>query len=136
MTPQEFNNPPKPPDPPHAPLIEGGSMPFENHIFTHETPRYRAWLDEVDRMDVQFLRTRLKLILDELWACGDGNAEQPRDIDLNAEWGEAASNIAQTLEDYAPPDTCRCTCGAQHFVDETGAEFDHCFECLDIASEV
>lgn len=124
---------PKAPNPPHAPLISGGSMPADNHIFQHETPRYREWLDEVDRMEVQFLRTRLKLVLDELWACGDGSAEYPRDIDRDAEWSEAASNIGEILDDYVPPDTCRCTCGAQNFQDETGHDFDHCRECLETA---
>jgi len=71
--------------PEHRPLIEGGSMPHENHIFAHETPRYREWLNEVDTMGAHFLRTRVKLILDALWATGDGNEESPRDIDPNVE---------------------------------------------------
>lgn len=105
-------------------------MPHENHIFAHETPRYREWLNEVDTMGAHFLRTRVKLILDALWATGDGNEESPRDIDPNACWDNATENVASCLEDYIPPDPERCTqCDEPNRQDQDGTTYPFCREC-------
>lgn len=96
--------------------------PVTPHLFDHETSGYIAWLSEVDHLDVEAARRELKWVLDALYGAGDGDPNSPRRVDREADWGDAAGNIAERLEDFAPEASDR-TCA------ECGESEAHAPDC-------
>lgn len=65
------------------------------------TPRYQAFLSQVESLDLKRLRLTLAFVADDLYGKGEATPEDPRDFDDSASEGwsaETAYNVSESLE--------------------------------------